>query len=138
MRQGDVAGATRRAERHFPTMFRNEDEFKACDARVLREPEYTVQPEVPVRRGHRLDLLAVKDNVRTGIEAKFERRGLLDDVTKSQCLLRLPDADEMYVCGPKMFMSEDVRASPNNSASGSWQFRTTVIATFALASAGAC
>src|SRR2546426_10389853 len=90
-------------------VFRNEDEFKANVLRVLRRDGYTARREVPVRTGHRLDFLAIKDDVKKGIEAKFEHRGLLDDLTKSQRLLRLPDVDEMYVCGPKMFMSEDVQ-----------------------------
>ena len=53
--------------------------------------------------------MAVADGIRKGIEVKFTARGLLD-LTKSQALLRLCEVDEMYVCGPKVFMSEDVLA----------------------------
>ena len=91
-------------------VFRNEDEFKAHVQRALQSDGHTTRREVPVRTGHRLDFLAIKDGVKKGIEAKFDHRGLLDDLTKSQRLLRLPDLDEMYVCGPKMLMSDDVQA----------------------------
>ena len=90
-------------------MFHNEDEFKAAINQALKRAGYSVRREVPVRTGHRLDFLATKASDRTGIEAKFGR-GLNHDLIKSERLARLPELDEMYVCGPKMFMSEDVRA----------------------------
>jgi len=90
-------------------VFHNEDEFKAAINQALKRAGYSVRREVPVRTGHRLDFLATKAGVRTGIEAKFGR-GLNHDLIKSERLARLPELDEMYVCGPKMFMSEDVRA----------------------------
>ncbi len=68
-----------------------------------------MEREVRVRKRWCLDLLATKDN-RTGIEIKLDRRGLLDDILKARTLVRLPEVDEMFVCGPKVFMSEDVRA----------------------------
>jgi len=70
---------------------------------------FLVEREVRVRKRWCLDLLATKDN-RTGIEIKLDRRGLLDDILKARTLVRLPEVDEMFVCGPKVFMSEDVRA----------------------------
>lgn len=107
-------------------MFRNEDEFKTSIARALRKQGYAVRREVPVRTGHRLDILAtIKDGLKTGIEVKFERRGLLDDLTKSHALLRLPELDEMYVCGPKVFMSEDVRALADQLGVGLLAVRDT-------------
>ncbi len=91
-------------------MFRNEREFTDFVAKALTEAGYTLQREVPVGTRYRLDLLAAKDGVRKGIEVKFTSRGILDDLTKSRALLRLPEVDEMYVCGPKVFVSEDALA----------------------------
>lgn len=90
-------------------MFRNEDQFQAAVARALRRGGYSVRREVRVRTGFRLDILATKNGVRVGIEAKFGR-GLERDLVKSERLARLPEVDKMYVCGPKAFMSEDVQA----------------------------
>src|SRR5262245_28207172 len=91
------------------TMPRNEREFTERVTGALRSAGFQVEREVRVRTKWCLDLLATKDN-RKGIEVKLDRRGLLDDIVKSQQLVRLPDVDEMYVCGPKAFMSDDVRA----------------------------
>jgi len=91
-------------------MFRNEREFTDFVATTLTEAGYSLQREVPVGARYRLDLLAAKDGVRRGIEVKFTSRGILDDLTKSRALLRLPEVDEMYVCGPKVFVSEDALA----------------------------
>ena len=90
-------------------MFRNEHEFQAAVARALRRRGYSVRREARVRTGYRLDILATKNGVRMGIEAKFGR-GLERDLVKSERLARLPEVDKMYVCGPKAFMSEDVQA----------------------------
>lgn len=91
-------------------MFANEAAFTDYVEQALGEAGYTTQREVPVGTGHRVDILTSKDDVKAGIEVKFQRRGLLDDLTKSHVLLRLPEVDEMYVCGPHVFMSDDVRA----------------------------
>jgi len=91
-------------------MFRNEREFTDFVAKALTGAGYKLQGEVPVGARYRLDLLAAKDGVRKGIEVKFTSRGILDDLTKSRALLRLPEVDEMYVCGPKVFVSEDALA----------------------------
>ena len=92
------------------TMFRNEHQFTGQVVTSLRTAGFEVRREVRVRGRHRLDILAKKDGVRNGVEVKFNSRGLLDDLYKARAILRLPDVDEMYVCGPKMFMSDDVRA----------------------------
>src|SRR4029077_17119284 len=89
-------------------MPRNEREFTARVIQALTAASFGVEREVRVRKKWFLDLLATKDN-RKGIEIKLNRRGLLDDIVKAQMLVRLPDVDEMYVCGPKAFMSDDVR-----------------------------
>ncbi|SRR5713226_756996 len=91
-------------------MFRNEREFVDFVEKALSDAGYALQREVPIGARHRLDLLAVRDGVRKGIEVKFTSRGILDDLAKSRTLLRLPEVDEMYVCGPKVFMSEDALA----------------------------
>ena len=91
-------------------MFANESTFTEHVEQALQRLGYTTQREVRVRTGHRLDILATKDDVKAGIEVKFERRGILDDLTKSHTLLPLPEVDEMYVCGPRVFMNEDARA----------------------------
>ena len=90
-------------------MFRNEDQFQAAVARALRKGGYSIRRELSVRTGQRLDILATRNGVRVGIEAKFGR-GLERDVVKSERLARLPEVDKMYVCGPKQFISEDVQA----------------------------
>ena len=90
-------------------MFHNEREFTDHVVTALGTQGYTVLREIPVRSRQRLDILAVKDGIRKGIEVKFTARGLLDDITKAHGILTLPEVDEMYVCGPKVFMSENVR-----------------------------
>ena len=99
-------------------MFRNEREFVNFVERALRAAGYDVQREVPVGSRHRIDLLIVKDGVRLGVEVKFTSRGILDDLAKSRALLPLPEVDEMYVCGPKVFMSEDALALARNLVVG--------------------
>src|SRR5437773_201109 len=91
-------------------MFRNEHEFTTHVVRSLEVAGFEVKREVRVRGRLRLDIVAAKEGVRRGIEVKFNRRGLLDDLVKARAILSLPDVDEMYVCGPKVFMSEDVRS----------------------------
>ncbi|SRR6266550_1657 len=91
-------------------MFRNEREFVDFVQKALSDAGYKLQREVPVGARHRLDLLATKDGVRKGIEVKFTSRGILDDLTKARALHRLPEVDEMYVCGPKVFISDDALA----------------------------
>lgn len=112
--KGDWTLAPRRVGRNqvtkFGHMFRNEREFADFVQKALSQAGHEVHREVPAGSRHRLDMLAVADGVRKGIEVKFTARGLLDDLTKSHALLRLPEVDEMYVCGPKVFMSEDVLA----------------------------
>ena len=90
-------------------MFRNERQFTGQILKSLEAAGFAVRREVRVGV-KRLDILATKDGVRHGVEVKFNSRGLLDDVYKAQAILRLPDVDEMYVCGPRVFMSDDVRA----------------------------
>jgi hypothetical protein len=89
-------------------MFREEHEFTRQVTRALQGAGFEVKPEVRVRGRRRLDLVAAKDKVIKGIEVKLDRRGLLDDLVKAQLILHFPDVDEMYVCGPKVFMSQDV------------------------------
>ncbi len=91
-------------------MFRNERQFVDFVQKALSDVGYKLQREVPIGTRHRLDLLATKDGVRKGIEVKFTSRGILDDLTKARALHRLPEVDEMYVCGPKVFVSEDALA----------------------------
>jgi len=91
-------------------MFRNERQFTGQVLKSLEAAGFHARREVRVRGRHRLDILAVKDGLRSGVEVKFNSRGLLDDLYKARAILQLPDVDEMYVCGPRVFMSEDVRA----------------------------
>ncbi len=91
-------------------MFRNEREFADHAVRALQAEGFAIQREVPVRGRRRVDIVASKEGLRKGIEVKFTSRGLRDDVMKAHAILRLPEVDEMYVCGPQVFMSEDVRA----------------------------
>lgn len=106
-------------------MFRNEREFADHVEHALQAAGFTTEREVPVRTGHRLDILATKKGTKSGIEVKFERRGILDDLSKCHVLLRLPDVDEMYACGPMMFMDEDVEAMAKQLAVGLVAVRDT-------------
>src|SRR6266566_1516420 len=90
-------------------MFRNERQFTGQVLKSLEAAGFAVRREVRIGV-KRLDILATKDGVRHGVEVKFNSRGLLDDLYKARALLRLPDVHEMYVCGPRVFMSEDVRS----------------------------
>ncbi len=91
-------------------MFRNEREFADHVVHALAVEGFAVKREIGVRGRMRLDITAAKEGVTTGVEVKFNSRGLLNDLVKAQAVLRLPEVDEMYVCGPKVFMSEDVRS----------------------------
>ncbi len=86
--------------------------------RALRGAGYETLRDVPVRTGRRIDMLASKDGVKLGVEVKLTNRGLLDDLTKSQQILRLPDVDQMYVAGPRGLMSQDVKALANQLGVG--------------------
>jgi hypothetical protein len=72
------------------------------------------QREVRVPGKLRVDIVGRKDDAKTGVEVKFNGRGILDDLVKCQKVLRLSDLDEAYVCGPKVLMSDDVRALASN------------------------
>lgn len=91
-------------------MFREEHEFTKQVVQALQLAGFEVKREIRVRGRWRLDLGATKDNTVKGIEVKLDRRGLLDDLVKARTLVRLPDVDEMYACGPRVFLSDDVRA----------------------------
>jgi hypothetical protein len=91
-------------------MFREEHEFTRQVVQALQAAGFAAKREVRVRGKWRLDIEARKDSLTKGIEVKLDRRGLLDDLVKARTLVRLPDVDEMYVCGPRVFMSDDVRA----------------------------
>src|SRR6266566_3158752 len=127
-------------------MFRNEREFTDFVATALTEAGYTLQREVPVGARYRIDLLAAKDGVGKGIEVKFTSRGILDDLTKSRALLRLPEVDEMYVCGPKVFVSEDALAlakslgvgllAVSDSGALTWPVKSKVLAPARLSLGG--
>jgi len=90
-------------------MFRNERQFTGQVLKSLEAAGFAVRREVRIGV-KRVDILATKDGVRHGVEVKFTSRGLLDDLYKARALLRLPDVDEMYVSGPRVFMSQDVRS----------------------------
>src|SRR2546426_270404 len=57
------------------TMFRNEREFADFVQKALHQAGHDVQREVPVGSRHRLDMLAVADGVRKGVEVKFTAPG---------------------------------------------------------------
>ena len=99
-------------------MFRNEREFADQVVRALTAQGFAVKREVRVRGRRRLDIAAAQEGMTKGVEVKFNSRGLLDDLVKAQAILRLPDVDEMYVCGPKVLMSEDVQSLAANLGVG--------------------
>ena len=88
-------------------MFRNEKEFRDYIEKFLKAEGYEVKKEVNVPEGYRIDLLARKDDLSIGIEVKYERQGIHDDIMKCHNLHKLPEFDEMYVAAPKILVSED-------------------------------
>ncbi len=91
-------------------MFANELEYANHVERMLQREGYSSEREVRVRGRYRVDILARRGETRTGVEVKFERAGVFDDLPKCEVIHRLPEVDEMYVCAPKVFLSEDARA----------------------------
>src|SRR3989442_14865857 len=105
-------------------MFRNEREFTGQVLKSLEAAGFAVKREVRAGR-QRLDILETKGGVKHGVEVKFTSRGLLDDLYKARALLHIPDVDEMYVCGPRGFMYEDVRALATSGKVGLWSIHDT-------------
>lgn len=88
-------------------MFRSEIEFRDHIGNLLEEDGHVVIKEFKVPENYRIDLLARKNNMSKGIEVKFEKRGISDDINKCYGLHRLPEFDQIYVAAPKILISSD-------------------------------
>jgi hypothetical protein len=88
-------------------MFKNELGFRDFVASFLQKEGFNVQKEFRLPEGYRVDLLAVKDNVRSGIEVKLNKRGISDDISKGSILHKFPEFDHIYVAAPKMLISPE-------------------------------
>jgi len=89
-------------------MIRNELEFRDLVARLLEKESFSVQKEFKLPEGYRVDLLAIKNNERSGIEVKLERRGISDDISKGMTLHTMPEFDYIYVAAPKIIISPEL------------------------------
>ena len=89
-------------------MFKNELEFRNFVASLLEEEGFKIQKEFRVPEGYRVDLLAIKNDLRSGIEVKLDRRGISDDISKGTILHKLPEFDHIYVAAPKMLISSEL------------------------------
>ncbi len=89
-------------------MFKNELEFRNFVASLLEEEGFKIQKEFRVPKGYRVDLLAIKNDIQSGIEVKIDRRGISDDISKGSILHKLPEFDHIYVAAPKMLISSEL------------------------------
>jgi len=89
-------------------MVKNELEFRDLVASLLEKEGFTVQKEFRLLEGYRVDLLAIKDDVRSGIEVKLDQRGISDDISKGSILHKMPEFDYIYVAAPKMLISSEL------------------------------
>ncbi|GFP32827.1 hypothetical protein HKBW3S42_01134, partial [Candidatus Hakubella thermalkaliphila] len=89
-------------------MVRDELEFRDLIASLLEREGFHVQKEFRLPEGHRIDLLAIKANVRSGIEVKLEQRGIWDDISKGATLRKFPEFDRIYVAAPKLLIYSEL------------------------------
>ncbi len=90
-------------------MFRNESEFRDHIASLLQKEGIIIeQREFRVPEGYRVDLLAIKDDSRIGMEIKLDRRGIADDISKASILNKLPEFDYIYVAAPKIHLNSEL------------------------------
>ncbi|MFW6122282.1 MAG: hypothetical protein ACOC80_15475 [Petrotogales bacterium] len=89
-------------------MVKNELEFRNLVASLLEKEGFSVQKEFKLPEGYRVDLLAIKDDVRRGIEVKLEQRGISDDISKGSMLHKMPELDYIYVAAPNMLISSEL------------------------------
>ncbi len=87
-------------------MARNEAEFRDQIADILKQQGFTVSTEYKLPEG-RIDILAIRKNLKCGIEVKLDRRGIADDIVKCWKLLKVPELDELYVAAPDALLSEE-------------------------------
>ncbi len=89
-------------------MFKNESEFRNFVASLLEKEGFSIQKEVRVPEGYRVDLVATKNDLRSGIEVKLDHRGIADDISKGSILHKFPEFDHIYVAAPKMLISSEL------------------------------
>lgn len=89
-------------------MIKNESEFRDLVASILESEGFSVQKEFRVPEGYRVDILAIKDGIRSGIEVKIEQRGISDDVSKGSMLHKMPEFDYIYVAAPKILIYSEL------------------------------
>lgn len=89
-------------------MVRNELEFRDLVATLLQREGFVVKKEFGLPEGYRVDLLAIKEDIRSGIEVKLKQRGISDDISKASMLHKMPEFDHFYVAAPKILVSSDL------------------------------
>ncbi len=95
-------------------MFNNEHDFINHIIDILKREGYQIEKEIRVPEGYRVDIKAFKETETFGIEVKFEKRGISDDISKSYKLHQLPEFDRVYVAAPKILISDDHIAFARN------------------------
>lgn len=89
-------------------MVKNETEFRDLVASLLKKEGFSVQKEIKLPEGYRVDLLAEKDGVKKGIEVKLNQRGISDDISKGTQLHTMPEFDHIYIAAPKILISKEI------------------------------
>lgn len=89
-------------------MVRNELEFRNLVATLLQREGFVVKKEFALSEGYRVDILATKDDIRSGIEVKLKQRGISDDISKAATLHKMPEFDHFYVAAPRILVSSDL------------------------------
>ena len=95
-------------------MLNSEHDFINHIIVILKREGYQIENETRVPEGYRVDLKAFKENETFGIEVKFEKRGISDDISKCYKLHQLPEFDRVYVAAPKILISDDHIAFARN------------------------
>jgi len=84
---------------------KDEAELRNLVADLLRAQGHQVRTEVSLPGRFRVDILAEKEDITRAIEVKMSARGIANDISKCQRLLRLPEITEAYVAAPDVFVS---------------------------------
>ena len=89
-------------------MFKTESKIKSLLAMHLESEGFEVHKEFRVPEGYRVDLLAIRDDLRYGIEVKTSPRDISNDISKGTILHGLPEFDYIYAAGPKMLIPNEL------------------------------
>lgn len=89
-------------------MFKTESKIKSLLADHLKADGFKVHEEITLPERYRVDLLAIKENQKHGIEVKTTPRGMSDDINKATILHRLPEFDYFSVAAPKIIIPDEL------------------------------